>query len=511
MLARGTASCFACVAFAAACGRGDASEGGSSDGDGTTTMTASSLGPDASAASTGATSNSGDATGAADTTGGDTGSDDGPAGPLFVDGDNPCYFNDGAHIVYLTGSHTWGNNRDRALDDPPPPFDYDRFLDFAAGHGHNFFRLWTWEQPHSWNNNTDAEKRWFLPSPWLRTGPALANDGKPAFDLDQLDPAYFDRLRDRVVGAGERGFYVSVMLFDGWDLANAYNPDDGGFPYGAGNNVNGIAVDGPTSQSLVDDQVTAYQEAYVQRVIETVNDLDNVLFEIANETGGYGLDWQYHMLDVVRGAEALLPQQHPVGMSALFPGLDVDLFDSNADWIAPAGQLIGCDGSKVILNDTDHSYYWTALVADGQAAHRTWVWRTATLAAQPLFMDPYLEVWGERNQPDGDAPDPYWDIMRDAMGQARSYIERLDLRTARHEGGACSTGYCIAEPGAQYLVYQDGSGPFTVSVDAGSYSYEWYDPEVAAVVETGSVDLPTEDHEFTPPFDGDAVLLLLAR
>jgi hypothetical protein len=483
--------------------------GGSTSSGGDETSAASSIG--STTMSTTSTTAADESSTGADTTGGDTGGDDGPAGPLVVDVDNPCYFNDGARIVYLTGSHTWGNNRDRALEDPPTPFEYDLFLDFAEGHGHNFFRLWTWEQAHSWNNNTDGEKRWFLPQPWLRTGPALANDGKPAFDLEQLDPAYFDRLRDRVVRAGERGFYVSVMLFDGWDLANAYNPDDGGFPYGAGNNVNGIAIDGPGSQSLVDDQVTAIQEAYVKRLIDTVNDLDNVLYEIANETGSYGVDWQYHMIDLVRGYEGTLPHQHPIGMTATFPGSDVDLFDSNADWISPASQLIGCDGTKVVVNDTDHSYYWTALKADGQDAHRIWVWRTATIGAQPLFMDPYLEVWGDRNAPDGDAPDPYWDTMRDAMGRARSYVERLDLRTARHDGSACSTGYCIAEYGAQYLAYQDGSGPFTVSVQAGTYAYEWYDPNAGTIAEMGSIDLPTEDHEFTPPFDGDAVLLLLAR
>lgn len=471
------------------------------DDDSTTSTSA-----DATTIASTTTSTSGSTTDAGDdttTTGGDG------RVPLFVDFDNPCYFNDGNGIVYLTGSHTWGNNRDRALADPPPPFDYDRFLDFAASHDHNFFRLWTWEQPHSWNNNTDGEKRWFEPFPWLRTGPALANDGKPAFDLAQLDDAYFERLRERVELADARGFYVSVMLFDGWDLANAYNPDDGGFPYGAGNNVNGIAIDGPGSQSLLDEQVTAIQEAYVRRVIDTVNEFDNVLYEIANETGSYGVQWQYHMIEVVRGYEATKHKQHPIGMTATYPGLDVDLHDSNADWISPAAQLLGCDGTKVILNDTDHSYYWTALRADGPDAQRKWVWRTVTIGAQPLFMDPYLEPWGDRNAPVGDAPDPYWEPIRIAMGRARSYVERLDLQTAYHDGTACSTGYCMAEYGAQYLVYQDGSGPFTVAVDEGTYAYEWYDPNAGVVVETGTIDLPVGDAEMTPPFDGDAVLLLL--
>ena len=43
------------------------------------------------------------------------------------------------------------------------------------------------------------------PQPWPRTGPGDATDGKPRFDLDQFDPAFFDRLRDRVVDGRRRG------------------------------------------------------------------------------------------------------------------------------------------------------------------------------------------------------------------------------------------------------------------------------------------------------------------
>src|SRR5262249_26510508 len=100
-------------------------------------------------------------------------------GPLRQDRVNPRYFSDDlGHIVYLTGSHTWQSLRDRGLTDPPAAFDYTAYLDFLAAHNHNFFRLWTWEQPHSWNNNTDNMLRFFTPFPWLRSGPGTASDGK---------------------------------------------------------------------------------------------------------------------------------------------------------------------------------------------------------------------------------------------------------------------------------------------------------------------------------------------
>ena len=67
-------------------------------------------------------------------------------GPLKVHPSNPRYFADRTgKAVYLTGSHTWSNLKDMGKTDPPPPFDFDAYLDFMQQHNHNFIRLWTWE------------------------------------------------------------------------------------------------------------------------------------------------------------------------------------------------------------------------------------------------------------------------------------------------------------------------------------------------------------------------------
>ena len=52
-------------------------------------------------------------------------------GPLQVHPQNPRYFTDGSgKAIYLTGSHTWSNLQDQGATDPPPTFDYDRYLKF---------------------------------------------------------------------------------------------------------------------------------------------------------------------------------------------------------------------------------------------------------------------------------------------------------------------------------------------------------------------------------------------
>src|SRR5262245_34944109 len=137
------------------------------------------------------------------------------AGPLRRNPANTRYFTDGTgKAIYLAGSHTWSNLKDFGPTDPPAPFDYDLFLAFLQGNNHNFFRLWTWELPYSSQNGLPP---WYhTPFPWPRSGPGLASDGKPKFDLSRFDQAYFDRLRLRVVKAGQRGIYASIMLWDGF-------------------------------------------------------------------------------------------------------------------------------------------------------------------------------------------------------------------------------------------------------------------------------------------------------
>lgn len=430
-------------------------------------------------------------------------------GPLRIDPVNPRYFTAGAGAVYLTGSHTWGNFKDRAHVDPPPAFDYTGFLDFLVAHRHNFFRLWTWEQPHSFDDDPN-NLLFFAQFAWKRTGPGNASDGKPKFDLDQFDPTYFDRMHTRIAAARDRGIYVSVMLFDGWDLANSFNPS-GGYPLAAGNNINGLSASNTDGVSLSNAAVTARQEAYVRAVVDAVNDLDNVMFEIANETDGSAaaVAWQKHMIDFVRAEEAGKPKQHMVGMTSGNPSSDSDLFASSADWISPNGKLVASDGRKVILNDTDHSYGWPRLLSDGLAAQRAWAWETMCIGAQPLFMDPYLETWAGRNAPSGGKPDPQWETIRNSLGYTNAYASRLDLEKAVPSPSLSSTGYVLAEPGHQYLVYQPVSGSFTVNVLAGSYHLEWFNPSTGRVAGTATVSLATETHTFTPPLSGDAVLLLL--
>ena len=221
-------------------------------------------------------------------------------GPLVVSARNPRYFTpaSGEHAgraVYLTGSHIWNNLHDgmgpgAEAPDEPERLDFDAYLRFLTDRGHNFIRLWRWEQVRSQAAGGDYHLN-MSPQPWVRTGPGPAKDGRPRFDLERLEPAFFDRLRARVVAAGEAGVYVGVMLFDGWALHLSPAPDHiEGHPFHARNNVNGIAATSIDDLQVLplDPRVTRLQEAYIRHVVDVLHDLPNVLWEVANESSGNG-------------------------------------------------------------------------------------------------------------------------------------------------------------------------------------------------------------------------------
>lgn len=211
-------------------------------------------------------------------------------GPLRLHPRNPRYFADSqGRIVYLTGSRTWSNLQDMGLDDPPKPFDFDSYLDFLVQHHHNFIRLWRWEVPR-YRYSPDSSVSFCKPHPWQRRGPGLARDGKPKFDLSQFNPTYFDRLRQRCLKAARKGLFVSVMLFEGHCVQFA---EEGWVyhPFHPDNNINGIDGGRLDYYTLKNPRVLALQEAYVRKVIDTVNSLDNVLYEVCNEAGGYSTEW----------------------------------------------------------------------------------------------------------------------------------------------------------------------------------------------------------------------------
>ncbi|MEX2559194.1 MAG: DUF6298 domain-containing protein [Pirellulales bacterium] len=447
------------------------------------------------------------------------------SGPLRVSKANPRYFADATgRTVYLTGSHTWPNLIDRGPADPPAAFDYDAYLDLLKTHRHNFVRLWTRHVSKYVFYSGDNQPLYSQPLAWPRTGPGMALDGKPKFDLDRLDRAYFDRLRERVVAAGERGIYVAIMLFGGYSECKEWQ----GSPFNAANNVNGIDGDPDAdgggfethNLELIPPALFKVEEAYVRKVIDTVNDLDNVLYEISNESMQDSWKWQYHWIDYIRAYEGMKPKQHPVGMTAFFDVNDnPKLWASPADWISPGPASpfwddrrepyivdpAEADGSKVVLLDSDHLFF--RLMINEPALATAWAWKSFCRGHNPILMENlFVDSSGSRVPVTLD--DPGFSAARRAMGHTAGYASKIDLAAATPQDGLSSTRYCLASEGAQYLVYQPADGPFDVTLAAGTYVVEWFDPATGEATAGGTITAETGKRDFTPPFTGPAVLYL---
>lgn len=437
------------------------------------------------------------------------------AGPLKALASNPRWFADSSgKAVLLAGSHVWQNLQDNgliirgAVANPPPVFDYDGYLDFLTQRNHNFFRLWRWEVTRWTDRYTGNEVKYARPHPWLRSGPGMAKDGEPKFDLTKFNPEYFDRLRARVQAARERGIYVAIMLFEGWEIQ--FTDGWPHHPFHAANNVNGIEADydgngsaleyNTLSETEMGRKVLALQEAYVRKVIDMVNDLDNVLYEICNEAHGGSTEWQYHMIRFVKQYESGKAMQHPVGMTFQYKGgTNAILNESPADWISPnpgdAKENYRMDpcatcSPKVVVSDTDHLWGHTG-------GDNIWVWKSFTRGLNVLFMEELL-------------PSPAWqDSARAAMGQARRLAERVNLAAMKPDQGLSATRYCLADRGREYVIFQHDKGEFTLDLkDApGRFLAEWLDVNADRTIPAKPVDGGAV-RTFTTPFPGPAVLYL---
>ncbi len=433
--------------------------------------------------------------------------------PLRVCPENPRYFTDGSgKAVYLTGSHdTCVNVADKSFTDPPAPFDYKGYLDFMVQYHHNLIRLWSWELFQFTYPDWGDRRQYVQPLPWPRTGPGDALDGKPRFDLSRFDDRYFAQLRSRAVQASERGIYVSIMLFEGHGLQFSAEPWRwGGHPFNPANNIDGIDGDpnctgkGLAVHTLAVPAITRLQENYVRKVVDTVNDLNNVLYEITNESGPYSTAWQYHLISYIKGYEAGKPKQHPVGMTFQYEGgTNEALFASPADWISPGADAFDsvvtgdpraaddprpADGRKVIIADTDHL---------GGGHSTIWVWRSFCRGLNPILIDHF----------DSSDADP----ARRSMGYALRFAERMDLVKMKPMGELASSDCCLANPGREYLVYLPEGGKVTVDLSAASglLSVEWFDPATSRTAAREAVE-GGRSLELTAPFEGEAVLYVSA-
>ena len=460
------------------------------------------------------------------------------SGPL-VASSNPNYFQDAyGFVLILSGSQTWNTLQDWGSNGSPQTLDFNAYVHFLTAHGHNFTLLWRVELPHFCSLPTTAgpsPDMTVSPQPWLRTGPGRATDGGLKFDLTKFNQSYFDRLRTRAQALNKAGIYVGVDLFIG-EWLNVFRCSSDGYPFTGANNINGVddgyagGKRGIASISMTaPNAITRFQDAYVEKTIDTLNDLPNVLWMVSEEAPANSVWWNRHQILHVRKYELKKRYQHPIGYAALTGSSDATIYNSNADWVAPAVRVSpvrtcgeGHPTCKVNINDSDHSYF--GMWNETAQQNRNYAWENFMTGNQVLFMDPYLVYYPRENRnlcvspTDAicSAPDPRWDNFRNNLGYILRYSRRLALGSATPHPALCSTGYCLAQTpsaGAEYLAYAPAGGKFTMDLSAmpGSrrLKVEWFNPATGRVMTGRPIAAGSSAQTFIPPFRGDAVLYLM--
>lgn len=438
-------------------------------------------------------------------------------GPLRVSSQNARYFTDNSgKAVYLAGFHTWYNVQNGGDTDPPPEFGWTEYLDMLVDLGCNATKLWaSLETPRGWSHDND---QWIGIQRYNRTGPGNANDGGLKFDLTQINQTYLSRLRQRVAACAQANIYVVIQLFQGWQVENGKGSPGTGTPglyhvYNTDNNINSLNPDDNADDDLRESQYAtgnpalAYQEDLVEAIIDTVNEFDNVLFEICNEPTGstQNTDWQEHLISHIQTYEAGKPKQHLVGMTVQWPSGDNAVLDaSGADWVSyndSKADSVHSASDPVSIYDTDHTV--------GLAAQNDldWIWTSLCEGHGAAF---YMDAWDGAMFGEDQRNMAGYVVIRENCGYARTLARLLkDQIGMTPQAALSSSGFCLAKDHAtagEYICFYSGSSTFTLNLSTatGTLNIRWLRCSDGTVQDSATVS-GGATRTLTPPWTGEVV------
>ena len=270
--------------------------------------------------------------------------------PIQLHPENPHYFLfRGQPTILLTSAEHYGAVIN--LD-----FDYVLYLDALAEGGLNYTRIYPGAYFETVDYFVKDNPLGPLPDrhclPWARSDVAGYALGGNKFDLDTWDSAYFDRLKNFVAEAGRRGIVVEICFYncmypDIWSKMPLYHE----------NNIQGVGTCSYKDvQTLQDTALVGYHDAYVRKITREINAFDNVILEVCDEPGLFGLaesayrPWLDRMLDAIVETEKELPNQHLIaqqvcgvqeGPGDLSKDARVSVITGQYVWMTSGGQFGG--------------------------------------------------------------------------------------------------------------------------------------------------------------------------
>lgn len=378
--------------------------------------------------------------------------------PLTVYSSNRHYLvNNGAPVVILGSGQPLPGHK---------TFNYRADLDDLAAHKVNYVRFWlllVWSSENAY-------------MPWARDGGGTANDGLSKYNLTHWDANFWTRVKDACAYAQSKDIYVNIMLFDECGI-EAGSDRWYRHPFNPANNINGLSLpstDGvPEMYSLTNSKLKSLQELYVDKLISETSSYPNVIYEICNEyTGPW--DWEKHWIDFVAARCSNIISVNRLGA---FPSQYWT--DSNVDMV---------------------KYHWSTLYASttnsnmvaNYSRNKPINYDETPELPTITYIDYRRMAWaafvggGHIHLENGENPG----AGNDAILYLRGFIQSNGVRfwemapnnslVTRSPGG---NAYTLAKPGSEYVVYINGSGggSMTMNLDSSkTYTAKAYNPSNGA-------------------------------
>ncbi|MBM3234719.1 hypothetical protein FJZ31_00295 [Candidatus Poribacteria bacterium] len=243
--------------------------------------------------------------------------------PIQIHPQNPKIFEfRGKPRILLCATEHYGAVMNR-------PFRFERYLADAHEKSQTLTRLFMLFRELQTSHNPYSTGKPESPdyvAPFKRTGPGMALDGQPKYDLDQWNPEFFDRLHRFLSLASDYGIIVEVVF-----LSNTYSSVVWSLnPLNSKNNLNDVEEsEWQDYMTMRHPKLFRRQCVHVRKIVEETNKYDNIIYEICNEPGGKlpgdnkptleeVNDWQMAIARLVRETEADLPNKHLIAGQEAF-------------------------------------------------------------------------------------------------------------------------------------------------------------------------------------------------
>ncbi len=428
----------------------------------------------------------------------------GSNGELGIYEGNTRYFSwDDKPIFLASRSFGW-----TAISDSH--FDFVRDIETMAANGGNLLRLTLF-----WPGHGDEGGE----LPWIR------NEETGMYDLDQFNPAYFEKLHHYIMVAAKNNAIVNLEVFD----HPAVKGGSGRWPSHPMNPARNVNYDDEEfgtssvdhrffrSLPMHDNKPVAlkYQQQLLYKVLDETLDFRNVIYSLGNECPSpleWNLYWTHLIKDYAagRGKSNILvtnmwqrdmvefdvfdiqDAQNPYRVRRANPSQMWSAYQSVHRWqrdhnnikpVYDSGQMGGAPGSNILHQ------LWMSFVG-GSAGMR--YHRMAPVHPRP-GISTEVEV--------GNWEDPFHLEQMKWVRNFRQFTKDIEFWTMDPlwDFVIRGEGYAFGRPGDEYIIYLPAGGRITIRglERTGHYELHWYDPDQGIYEKTEKLSILEDSGEVT--------------